>query len=287
MIKLRSLLPENRKLGKSLPETGYLWKKVIIYRAQKSSDVMLRDKDYVTLSIKFAKEHSDHMTAVSDELYHVVKYMVSAKDVYEAWNPSEYFYSGPEMTGVEIYNSTEFLNEVKMKEVVYPNMVGIHELSLFYNHADLNTQLEVDDLLETGNKEAAWDIINNFLRTIGKLTLAENIQTDLIEQVKYSLYEYEGYTSWKEFVDNQSLGDCQMIVSSIVNDFLQFKKHFGHIHTDEPYYSQENDEVIDVMTHHWVSLNGIPYEFSKGTLKNYIYFNDLYSVEVEDISKYD
>ena len=65
------------------------------------------------------------------------------------------------------------LLENKLEEVMYPNMVGIHELSLFYDNADLNTQLEVDDLLETGNKEAAWDIIRNFLRTIGKLTFLE------------------------------------------------------------------------------------------------------------------
>jgi hypothetical protein len=52
-------------------------------------------------------------------------------------------------------------------------MVGIHELTMFYDNASLNTQLEVDDLLETGNDEAAWDIIRNFLRTIGKLTQLE------------------------------------------------------------------------------------------------------------------
>ena len=65
------------------------------------------------------------------------------------------------------------LLENKLSEVVYPNMVGIHELTMFYDNASLNTQLEVDDLLETGNDEAAWDIIRNFLRTIGKLTQLE------------------------------------------------------------------------------------------------------------------
>ena len=63
----------------------------------------------------------------------------------------------------------------KIDETVYNGMVGIHELSLFYDHADLNTQLEVDELFETGNDEAAWDTVNNFLRTIGKLSFAENI----------------------------------------------------------------------------------------------------------------
>jgi len=62
---------------------------------------------------------------------------------------------------------------IEMDEVMSSDMVGIHELTLFYDNANLNTQLEVDDLLETGHEAAAWDIINNFLRTIGKLTFLE------------------------------------------------------------------------------------------------------------------
>ena len=62
---------------------------------------------------------------------------------------------------------------IEMDEVMSSDLVGIHELTLFYDNANLNTQLEVDDLLETGHEAAAWDIINNFLRTIGKLTFLE------------------------------------------------------------------------------------------------------------------
>jgi len=120
-----------------------------------------------------------------------------------------------------------------------------------------------------------------------KSLLTEQPIPDLLERVKYSLYEYEGYSSWNEFIDHQRLGDCQGIVSSIISEFPQFKKHFGHIKTDEPFYSSEDEEVIDVMTHHWVSLNGIPYEFSKGTLKHYIKFNNLYDINIEDVSIYD
>ena len=119
-----------------------------------------------------------------------------------------------------------------------------------------------------------------------KSLLQENTATELIEQVKYSLYEYEGYSCWNEFVDNQKLGDCQGIVSSIIREFPQFKKRFGSIVTDEPYYNSEEDMFGDTMTHHWVSLNGIPYEFSKGTLKDYIHFDNLYDVNVEDLSIY-
>ena len=75
--------------------------------------------------------------------------------------------------GIKLKLLLEGRYENEVNEVVYKDMVGIHELSLFYNHADLNLQLEVDDLLETGNREAAWEIIRNFLKTIGKLTFLE------------------------------------------------------------------------------------------------------------------
>ena len=40
------------------------------------------------------------------------------------------------------------------------------------------------------------------------------------------------------------------------------------------------------MTHHWVEIDGIPYDFSKGTLKDYIDFFDIYSVEIDDEWRY-
>ncbi len=52
--------------------------------------------------------------------------------------------------------------------------------------------------------------------------------------------------------------------------------HFGEIEvlepTDEEYYNK-------VMTHHWITIDDEVHEFSKGTLKDYVNFNDLYSVE--------
>jgi hypothetical protein len=115
--------------------------------------------------------------------------------------------------------------------------------------------------------------------------LLEHLNDKNIQMAQAKLLDWFDYTNWKDFVDHQSLGDCQNIVG-VIEELPLFESHFGHIKTDEPYYSSENDEMIDVMTHHWVSLNGVPYEFSKGTLKEYIHFDDLYNVNVEDVSRY-
>ncbi|MFW6219622.1 MAG: hypothetical protein ACOC33_02135 [bacterium] len=108
---------------------------------------------------------------------------------------------------------------------------------------------------------------------------------DLIEEIKTMLYSFEDLESWDQFVDNQDLGDCQMIVSFIKKDFPNVKSIFGEIEVDEPYYDEDGEEQ-NKMTHHWVEIDDKPYEFSKGTLKDHIDFLDIYSVDVEDESRY-
>jgi len=58
-----------------------------------------------------------------------------------------------------------------IKEAIYTGMVGIHELTLFYDSADPELKLEVDMMLENGHVEKAWETILNFLKKIGKLTV--------------------------------------------------------------------------------------------------------------------
>lgn len=96
-------LNEDRKLGPSLVDQGYEFKKVRIYRAMLASSGKFNSMDYVTRSLKFAKEHADHVQAVEDEPAHVIEAIVNASDVYDAYNPGEYFYNGPEITGKVIY----------------------------------------------------------------------------------------------------------------------------------------------------------------------------------------
>lgn len=95
---------EDREKGKSLkdirPDLSY----VIMYRAiLQSSGNAFNRMDYVTLSLKFAKEHADHICAVEEETAHVIKKLVKATEIFEAYNPGEYFYDGPNVSGKVIY----------------------------------------------------------------------------------------------------------------------------------------------------------------------------------------
>ena len=102
--QLRVNLLENRELGKSLSSqisTPY----IVIYRAAPMSADSFYDKDYVTLSKKFAIEHAENNHVYHEEPYHVIRAMVSTDMVFDASNPGEYFYSGPNKKGSEIYIS--------------------------------------------------------------------------------------------------------------------------------------------------------------------------------------
>ena len=108
---------------------------------------------------------------------------------------------------------------------------------------------------------------------------------------KYIINEIKIYfmndrdSGWESFVDNQEMGDCQSIVSSIIRlNINGIKPHFGEIKiidaTDDEYENK-------IYTHHWVTLNGEILEFSKGTLKDSVYWNDDYGVEEEHSIEYD
>ncbi len=75
----------------------------VIYRALIATDSTFVPMCYVTTRRRFAIGHAEHMAVTEGEDYHVIRKMVDGKDVYEAPNPGEYFYDGPETTGREIY----------------------------------------------------------------------------------------------------------------------------------------------------------------------------------------
>jgi hypothetical protein len=95
-----------------------------------------------------------------------------------------------------------------------------------------------------------------------------------------SLYGSDLESAWIDFSDSQELGDCQNIVSSISKKFPQVKRVFGEIEVDEPYVDGWGDSQ-NLETHHWATLNGKIYDFSKGTLRDAIQWEDVYDVEVE------
>lgn len=93
-----------RKLGKNVAETGGP-AFVVMFRAVAKNITTFKDMDYVTLSRKLAIEHAEHNAVVNDEEQIVIKKGISSKLIYEAYNPGEYFYHGPEVQGKKMYTA--------------------------------------------------------------------------------------------------------------------------------------------------------------------------------------
>ena len=113
------------------------------------------------------------------------------------------------------------------------------------------------------------------------------ISNNIVQQIKDHLTRSNDYESYEEFVDNQDMGDCQGIVSDICRNFPSANKVFGEIEIDDSYYDEYGDEQ-NLVTHHWIEVDGIPYDFSKGTLKNHIQFDSIYDPEISpnELDKY-
>jgi hypothetical protein len=138
--------------------------------------------------------------------------------------------------------------------------------------------------------------LKQFIKTTIRDFLNENVQNtgELIQQIKKSLimetvvddeefnelYNGDWDLAWRKFVDNQENGDCQGIVSGIIYNFKNVNKVFGEIEVDEPYIDEYGDEQT-LMTHHWITINGKIYDFSKGTLSDYINWDDMYDVNTD------
>lgn len=105
-----------RQKGKSLPETGHTDKFATIYRGVLTTVTTFQSMDYVTLSRRWAIGHAEHVAAVEGEDAHVLSAMVPAKDVYEAYNPGEYFYDGPPIKGRPIKGANRMPFIVKGQE---------------------------------------------------------------------------------------------------------------------------------------------------------------------------
>ena len=105
------------------------------------------------------------------------------------------------------------------------------------------------------------------------------IMDRLVDEDEFNeLYNGDWDEAWKDVVDNQENGECQSIVADIIRNFPQVTKVFGEIEIDEPYYD-EYDEEQTLVTHHWIEIDGEKYDFSKGTLKDYIDWDDIYDVK--------
>lgn len=155
--------------------------------------------------------------------------------------------------------------------------VKLYMGSLYYN-GYFTTQEELhliknNEYVPKGYKYPLIENNNNETNIIDNIKLFLATETLIDDEFK-ELYNNDINKAWENFVDNQEMGDCQGIVANIIRQFPQVKKVFGEINI-----ADENDEP-EYFTHHWIEINGIPYDFSKGTLSNYIDWDNLYDVEI-------
>ena len=143
---------EERKLGKSLSSqmnTPF----VIIYRAAPNDVFEFRNMDYVTLSKKFAIEHSESNHVYHEEPFHVIQALVSTNNVFDAYNPGEYFYSGQPKKAKEIYVSKGDDYE-GLDENEYPEMKDmISKYKLRYPKGDTFIVVNINKLLARHKKD--------------------------------------------------------------------------------------------------------------------------------------
>ncbi len=97
-------MDDGRALGKKLYYDLGL-KYIKVYRAVKKGVEFFYDKDYVTFSEKFAKEHAENNHVYHDEPFDVIYALISTDKLYHAYNPGEYFYSGKPLEGKVVYTS--------------------------------------------------------------------------------------------------------------------------------------------------------------------------------------
>ena len=96
---------KGRPLSEADPRYAHRNAQVAIYRACLATDAGFKSMDYVTLSYKFAIDHAKHVQAIEEEPAHVLRARVPATMVFEAYNPGEFFYDGPNVVGQPTYRT--------------------------------------------------------------------------------------------------------------------------------------------------------------------------------------
>jgi hypothetical protein len=121
-----------------------------------------------------------------------------------------------------------------------------------------------------------------------KIKLFEDFNKDKrIKLIIDELLKEEGYKKWIDFLEDQSLGDCQYIISSVSkiikdNKLKGFKSVFGEIEILD--YAHDENDLGKIMTHHWILLENEILDFSKGTLSDFIDSPDFESIYGDDMA---
>tara|TARA_B100000949_G_scaffold124972_1_gene110568 strand:+ start:2268 stop:2651 length:384 start_codon:yes stop_codon:yes gene_type:complete len=109
---------------------------------------------------------------------------------------------------------------------------------------------------------------------------------EILDKIKKYLMNYEEHSTWEEHVNSCEMGGCQYTAYAITKAFPETTGIFGEIEVDEEYID-EDGTMQNLVTHHWIEIDGYPYDFAKGTLNDHINWHDLYDVELgEDDWRY-
>jgi hypothetical protein len=98
-----------RKYGKTLREQG-INHSVVIYRGVDALVPEIKNMDYVTMSLKFATEHAEHMMWTEESDTHVLRALAEPEFVADASNTGEYFYIGETPLRSKIIKTFKFEN---------------------------------------------------------------------------------------------------------------------------------------------------------------------------------
>jgi GNAT superfamily N-acetyltransferase len=140
---------EERQLTTTLASTkGETF--ITIYRACKLDMQTFNDRDYVTLSKKFAIEHAENNHVYYDEPFHVIAAIVSTKELYHASNPDEYFYHGRPKKGRQIYVSKGPFDYEGIDEAINVLEEGnlIDDVEFKFTNDNMGTEYRIDAILE-------------------------------------------------------------------------------------------------------------------------------------------
>lgn len=115
-----------------------------------------------------------------------------------------------------------------------------------------------------------------------KIKLFEAFKLDVnIQKIIDLLLDEEGYDKWTDFLEDQSMGDCQGIIASVAriikaNKLKGFKSVFGEIEITDT--AHDESDLGKIMTHHWIVYKNQILDFSKGTLQEFIDSRDFTSI---------
>lgn len=234
-------------------------------------------KDRYKISLKCEREKTDKRSSAPSRRYEVNEKGLTLAQVVSILKKNDK--PGTMKTPGISVNSYTITNETTGKTYTHSERSGkgLYDKGL--------SNITVSDLKAINESNNYYqEFINKYYDgDITNLTQDEKVQ--LIQDFLIEDYVCD---KWIEVLDNQELGDCQSIVHSISKlNIPGVEPYFGEIKIMDPLdedWSKGKRGMI--MTHHWVTIDGEIFEFSKGTLKNYVNWFSYEDPDEDDAIKY-